>query len=214
MTVQDDRPFDVTVEDGIPVTLPSGATFYVLTSDEADYLQERVTRYLSDNHFVNVADFQDVDKLVVFEMFVHRWTLWMSKGKDYYNDDINAKALADTVGTYSHELRMLKKQLGIDKPARDRQRGDDSVPAYLDALRQRALEFGTMRNEQFAHVIASFQRIQAMFTYYDNLTELERVEQQATLADVVDVVRQTITEFNLIDAEFRETKQKIWIRKQ
>lgn len=215
MTVQDDRPFDVTLEDsGIPVALPSGATFYVITQDEADYLNERVTRYLSDNHFVNVADFQDVDKMVTFELFIHRWGLWLSKGKDYYNDDINAKQLADQIHAYSGELRQLKKALNIDKTSRDKQRGDDSVPAYLDALRQRAKEFGYMRNEQFNKVIESFQRISAYITYHDNCTEQERLEQGVTEADLIALVRDTIKEFEAIDEEFRKTKQSLWIRRQ
>jgi hypothetical protein len=215
MTVQDDRPFDVLVPDaGIQVQLPSGATFYVITQDEADYLNERVTRYLSDNHFVNVADFQDVDKMVTFELFIHRWNLWLSKGKDYYNDDINAKQLADTIATYSSELRQLKKALNIDKTSRDKQRGDDSVPAYLDALRQRAREFGYMRNAQFQHVIESFQRISAYLTYYDNCTEQERIEQGVTLDDVIVLIRETIAEFNAIDETFRKEKQSMWVRKQ
>lgn len=215
MTVQDDRPFDVFVpESGISVQLPSGATFYVLTQDEADYLNERVTRYLSDNHFVNVTDFQDVDKMVTFEMFIHRWNLWLSKGKDYFNDDINAKQLADTIQSYSSELRQLKKALNIDKTSRDRQRGDDSVPAYLDALRQRAREFGYMRNEQFQHIIESFQRLTAYLTYHDNCTEKERVEQGITMDDVIVMLRETIRDFNAIDEDFRKNKQSVWIRKQ
>jgi hypothetical protein len=215
MTVSaDDRAFDVGVEDGIPVGLPSGATFYVLTRDEADYLGERVTRYLDDNHFVNVSDFQDIDKMVTFELFIHRWSLWLSKGRDYYNEDINQKQLADTIASYSHELRQLKKNLGIDKPARDRQHGDDSVPAYLDSLRQRAREFGYHRNAQFAKIIESFQRINAMLTYHDNCNDIERLERQCTIDDVVDVVRAEISAFEALDEKFRTEVQTIWIRKQ
>lgn len=215
MTVSgDERAFDVSVQDGIPVVLPSGATFYVITQDEADYLNERVTRYLSDNHFVNVSDFQDIDKMVTFELFVHRWTLWLSKGEDYYGDAINSKQLADTVATYSHELRQLKKNLGIDKPARDRQRGDDSVPAYLDALRQRAREFGVLRNDQFAHVLESWKRLEAMLTFHDNCTDIERLERQCTQDDVIQVLRDEIDRFNAIDEKFRAEIQSIWVRKQ
>lgn len=213
MTVTD-RGFDVSVEDGIPVDLPSGATFYVLTQDEADYLRERVERYLSDNHFKNVSDFQDVDKMVVFELFVHRWTMWLSKGRDYYNEEINSKQLADTINSYSTELRLLKKNLGIDKPARDRQRGDDSVPAYLDALRQRALEFGYHRNAQANLVMEAFQRLSAMITYHDNCTDEERLEFGVTMEDCFDVLRQEVAAWNTLDEEFRTTKQQYWVRRQ
>lgn len=216
MAVSDpgDRAFDVSVDAGIPVVLPSGATFYVLTQDEADYLAERVTRYLRDNHFVNVSDFQDIDKMVTFELFGHRWSLWLSKGQDYYGEEIDQKKLADTVAAYSHEVRQLKKNIGIDKPARDRQRGDDSIPAYLDALRQRAREFGVMRSEQFAKTIESYMRIQAMIQFHDGCNEMERLERQCTINDVMQVVRDEIAQFQAIDAKFREEKQQMWIRKQ
>lgn len=213
MTVQD-RGFEVGVEDGIPVSLPSGAMFRVLTQDEADYLSERVARYLSDNHFVNVSDFQDVDKMVVFELLVHRWSLWLSKGMDYYGEEINSKQLADTVSSYSTECRLLKKNLGIDKPARDRSRGDDSVHAYLDALQQRAKEFGYHRNAQAAHVMEAFQRISALLTYYDNCTPDERLEFSVTQEDIFQVIRDEIAAWNALDEEFRTTKQTYWIRKQ
>lgn len=210
----DEVQFDVSVADGIPVTLPSGATFYVLTQEEAGYLTESVRRYLSDNHFVNVSDFRDIDKMVTFELFVHRWTLFLSKGRDYYDEEINAKQLADTVSSYSTELRLLKKNLGIDKPARDRQRGDDSIPAYLDALRQRAQEFGYHRNVQAAHVMEAFQRMSALLTYHDNCTDEERLEFSVTQEDIFQVFRDEIAAWNALDEEFRTTVQTYWIRKQ
>lgn len=208
------RTFDVQTQDGIAVSLPSGATFYVLTSDEADYLNERVTRYLTDNHFVNVSDFQDIDKMVVFELLMHRWSLWLSRGIDYYGEEVDQKVFAQQVASYSAELRQLKKNLGIDKVARDRIRGDDSIGAYLDALRLRAREFGVTRNKQFDHVIEAFQRLSAMVTFFDNCTPEERRENRVTQDDMFEVLRDEISSFNLIDEEFRSTQQSLWIRKQ
>lgn len=213
MSIQD-RGFEVGVEDGIPVKLPSGVTFKVLTQDEADYLKERVERYLADNHFVNISDFQDVDKMVVFELFVHRWSLWLSKGMDYYGEEIDVPKTAATVASYSTELRLLKKNLGIDKPARDRSRGDDSIPAYLDALRQRAQEFGIHRNQQAAHVMEAFQRMSALLTYHDNCTPDEQLEFSVTEEDIFQVFRDEIAAWNALDEEFRSTVQTYWIRKQ
>lgn len=161
-------PYDVQVEDGIPVHLPSGAVYYVLTSDEQRYLVDRITRYLADNHFVNVSDMQDIDRMITFELLIHRWTLYLSKGRDYFDDDIDTKKYSDMVQDYSREVRQLKKSLGVDKSTRDRTRGDDSVAALWDNLRRRAQEFGYMRNAQFAQVITSFQRIQAMIQFRDN----------------------------------------------
>jgi hypothetical protein len=212
MSVQD-RGFEVGVDDGIPVGLPSGVIFPALTQDEADYLKVRVERYLADNHFVNISDFQDVDKMVVFELFVHRWSLWLSKGMDYYGEEIDAAKLAATIAAYSTELRLLKKNLGMDKPARDRSRGDDSIPAYLDALRQRAQEFGIHRNAQAAHVMETFQRMSALLTYHDNCTDEEQLEFHVTQEDIFQVFREEVAAWDALDEEFRTTVQTYWIRK-
>lgn len=211
--MSDPKTFDVHTSDGIAVGMPSGSTFYVLTSDEADYLNERVERYLKDNHFVNVSDFQDIDKMVTLELFMHRWSLWLSRGVDYYGEEVDSKVLAQQLATYSTELRQLKKNLAIDKVARDRQRGDDSIGAYLDALRQRAREFGVMRNKQFDHVIEAFMRLTAMLTFHDNCTEEERLENRVTQNDMFQVLRDEIESFNKIDEEFRTTSQTMWVRK-
>ena len=54
---------EVIDENGIPVILPSGATFSVLTNGERDYLVDKIQRYLTDNSFSNVVDLLDIDKL-------------------------------------------------------------------------------------------------------------------------------------------------------
>jgi hypothetical protein len=210
-----DAAIEVESEEGFPVRMPSGAMFYVLTGDEVAYLEERVQRYLKDNHFINISDFQDIDRMLEMELLVHRWSLWLSRQKDYYGEPIDEKTLAQTVNSYSSELRLLKKNLGIDKVARDKQRGDDSVAVYLDNLRQRALEFGVMRNDQFDKAIELMQQLVALVTYHDNCDEIERIEQHVTQDDLMEWLRTVaIPEFEAIDEEFRTTKQKLWIRAQ
>ena len=207
--------FDVVSEDGLPVKLPSGATFYVLTKDEEKYFKERVTRYLKDNHFVNVSDMQDVDRMIEMELLTHRWALWLSRQKDYFGDAVDERALRSTLNDYSGELRQLKKSLGIDKVARDKQRGDDSVQEYLANLRVRAKEFGVNRSKQFDKVIELFQQAQALLVLHDNSDPTERMEQRCTTEDVLDWFRTVaFPEFNAIDEEFRNTKQKMWVRSQ
>lgn len=213
-----DRPYDVAVEQGIAVRLPSGATFYVLTQDEAEYLNERVRRYMAENRFINISDHQDIDKMVTFELFVQRWSLWLSRGQDYFGDDIEPseqRVLADRISSYSTELRQLKKNLGIDKVTRDRQRGDDSTAAYLDQLRIRAREFGIMRNEQFAKAIELFQQLNALIVVHDNSDELERKEQSVTQEDIFEWIREVaLPEFQAIDEQFRGESQRMWVRRQ
>lgn len=208
-----DAAYEVAADEGFDVTLPSGATFKVLTEGERDYVTERVRRYTTDNHFINVSDFQDVDRMIMLELFVQRWGLWLSFGKDYFLEPINEKDLAAQIATYSHEVRQLKKNLGVDKVARDRARGDDSWPKYHERLLQRAREFGYMRNRQFAMAIELFQQMSALITLYDNCDDIERRENHVTKDDVFDWLRTVaIPAFEAIDEEFIQNEQRMWIR--
>lgn len=208
------RPFEVLSDAGIPVGLPSGASFTVMTDSEKDYLEDKMERYLAQNRFVNISDYQDVDKLLVFELLIHRWTSWLSRGRDYFNEDINIKQYSDMCSNYSTECRQLKKALGVDKTSRDRTRGDDSIPALWENLLRRGREFGYNRNEQFVQVITSFQRIKAVITFFDNCDAVERKENACEIEDVLEVVRVEIAKFDAIDESFRFNKQSLWIRDQ
>lgn len=210
------RNYDLVVEDGLPVKLPSGAAFSVLTQDEVDYVNDRARRYLSDNHFSNVSDMQDVDRMIAMEVLAQRWGSWLARQKDYWDEPVSDEAsLRRILGEYSSEVRQIKKSLGIDKVGRDKQRGDDSVAEYLTQLRRRAEEFGVMRNEQFYKVLELFKQLQALITQYDNSDETERQEMNLTTVDLLDWIRNiAFVEFSAIDEDFRANKQQIWIRSQ
>lgn len=197
----------------LTVSLPSGATFVVEVPDEQHYLVERCRRYQSDNHFTNVSDTQDLDRMITFELFIHRWSLWLSRGMDYYGDEIDQRAVASQIESWSSEVRLLKKTLGIDKPARDKARGDDSVVSYLLRLRERAGEFGVMRNTQFDKALELFQQLKALIGFHDRTDELEQIENQAKMEDVFAWIRDVaIPEFDAIDEQFRHNHQRLWVR--
>jgi hypothetical protein len=213
--VTDDiRSYEIQAGGGIPVALPSGATYFVITDEEQRYLTERIQRYLSDNHFVNVSDVQDIDKMIVFELLIHRWTLWISRGRDYFDEDISVKQYAEMVKEYSTEVRQLKKALGVDKSTRDRTRGDDSIASLWENLRRRAAEFGYKRNEEYVQAITSFQRLKAMVTFHDKCDDVERKENACEIADVMEVLRDEIRKFDEIDERFKFEKQTLWVRSQ
>jgi hypothetical protein len=215
VTSPDDlRAYEIQAGAGIPVQLPSGAIYHVLTDEEERYLTDKIKRYLSDNHFVNVSDVQDIDKMITFELLIHRWSSWVAKGRDYYDEDINIKQYAEMVKEYSVEVRQLKKALGVDKSTRDRTRGDDSIASLWSNLQRRAAEFGYKRNDEFVQVITSFQRLKAMVTFHDNCDALERKENACDIEDVLEVLRAEIRKFDEIDEKFKFEKQALWIRSQ
>lgn len=207
-----DRPYDTISDEGIPVKLPSGATFYTLTQTEADYLHERVGLYTESFKFTAISDTQDVDKMVTFELLIHRWSMWLSRGVDYYNNAINERVLADQTHRFSNELRQIKKTLGVDKPTRDKIRGDDSVSAYLENLRRRAKEFGIHRDTQSEKSIELFQRLKALIIFHQNCTLEEQQENHATSEEVLTWIKEiAIPEFDELSEHFR-LDQKMWVR--
>lgn len=210
----DEPTTEVSVETGIPVDLPSGAIFYVLTDNEQVYLEDKIERYLDDNHFHNVADLLDIDKLVTFELLHYRWMRWVSMEKDYWGEDIAVKEIALLADKYSQEIRQLKKALGVDKTTRDTKVGDDSVHAKWQKLLSRAKEFGYKRNEEAVQAITSMHRIAAIITYHRNTDQEERAEFKVSVEDVIEVIDEEVAKFKEIDEEFRFRVQKYWISEQ
>ncbi len=196
----------------VGVLLPSGAMFPV-HQEEVAYIQDRAKRYLDENHFSNVSDFQDVDRMLIMEMICFRWGTWISRQKDYWGDAVDEDKLQQSLKAHSVELRQLKKQLGIDKVARDRAKGEDSVPAYINNLLRRAKEFGVHRESQLAKALELFQELKALVTLHLNSDEVERAEMHTQLEDILDwLVNIAIPEFDRIDAHFRQNQQRMWVR--
>lgn len=201
-------------EDLVPVTLPSGATFWVYRREKS-YFDDRVARYTTDNAFTNIADLQTLDMIISLELFSWRWSIWVSQQSDYWMEPIDEKELNEQIKKSSGELRQLKSSLGIDKVTRDKQRGEDSISHYIGELRQRAKEFGVMREEQCAKAIELWKALEAKLDLYDNSTPDERREMKCDWEHVFDWLRDdAVPEFNQIDEHFRANKQRYWIRKQ
>lgn len=202
-------------EDGlVPVRLPSGGSHFVHERELA-YFNDRRDRYLQDNKFSNVSDLVDVDRLLVAELLVQRWGTWISQQRDFYGEPIDVNQYQKALKEHSSEIRQLKKALGLDKETRDKVRGEDSVDAYIKSLRQRAKEFGVMRDKQSAKAIELFQDLKAQIGLYNNCDEQERIQQGCTAEQVMQfILEELVPKFDAVDQEFRKGTQRMWIRKQ
>lgn len=198
---------EATNENGIPVKLPSGGTYHVLTNMEKQFFEDKVKRYMDEFHFTNISDLSEVDRIVVGEVIHHRWSAWISKGRDYFGEEINSTTLSRSANDISHEVRQLKKNLGMDKVTRDKVSGDDSIPAYWDALLRRAKEFGYMRNEQAVQAITSMMRIDALLTLHFNCltgdTEVITFDGVKPIKDLVGTARLLDGNGGWVDAPVR-----------
>jgi hypothetical protein len=197
----------------IKVHGPSGAAYEVIHESEKDYWESIVTRYLHDYRFTNINDLQDLDRVVSTELLLYRYQLWLQLEKDYWGQSIDISETNKYTKEKSAELRQIKKALGIEKSAREKDQGD-SVAAYIEDLRVRAHEFGVMRNEQAEKAITLWQELIALMTFHDKCTPQERKEQHIEIEDLIKWIRMTIPEFQEIDKKFRETTQKYWIAEQ
>lgn len=193
------------------VQLPSGAV-YAVYAQEVDYLLERAQRYADELKLTNVSDQQDLDRVMMMEVMCYRWGHWISTQRDWLGDPIDPDSTANQFQKISGELRQVKKLIGIDKVNRDRQRGEDSVSAYLANLLIRAQEFGVHRDRQVAKAIELLQQMFGLVTLWRNCDERDRDELHVTMEDIFDWI-QTIAhpEFLAVDQAFREN-QKIWLR--
>jgi hypothetical protein len=198
--------------DGLcPVMLPSGGLFYVHEREVA-FFNDRCKKYQSDNHFTNVSDLMDLDRLLIAELLIWRWGNWVSQKRDHWGDPIDENAYQKMIREHSGEVRMGKKALGLDKETRDKIRGEDSVDAYIKGLRRRAKEFGYMRNAQAAKAIELWQELASIIILYNNCDKEEREQQHCTPEEIMTWIADIgVPSFNAIDEEFRRTSQKTWI---
>lgn len=200
-------------ENMVPVTLPSGALFFV-HEKEFQYFKDRSSKYLSDNDFQNVSDYQDVDRLLVAELFCYRWGLWISNQRDYWGESVDENQLQKSLKDHSAEIRQLKKTLGLDRETREKVRGEESVENYLHQLRIRAKHFKhNLRYPQAAKAVELFQELKGVVTFYLNCDEKERIQQGVTMDHIIKwLVEEAFPQFDEIDEKFRE-EQKTWIHK-
>lgn len=199
------------VRDLVMVVSPAGAEIKVLTEGEKQYYQQISDRYQADNIFSNVSDLQELDRVLLMELMVYRWSQWLLEERDYFNEPVNVADLQKNIQDYSKELRLVKKALGLDKATRDKDHGE-TVADYIMNLRARAKEFGVVRNEQAVKAITLWKELQGVMTLHKNCTPDEQAEFHCTAAEVIEWIDSKFDEFDEIDAKFRETSQKYWIQ--
>src|SRR5687767_12615714 len=106
-----------TIVEGLTVKLPSGAIQPVLTPAEQGYLTDRVAKYDDSLALTNVSDLVDLDRVMVFELLIYRWGCWLGNGMDYDGIGIDDRLIHQQIRETSTELRQIKKNVGIDRPA-------------------------------------------------------------------------------------------------
>jgi hypothetical protein len=215
------------MEDMRPVSLPSGNVYHVHKT-EVESFNDRVTGYFKDNSFTNVSDLSDLDRIVINEHLILRWSLWFSAEQNYWNEPIDTKVIQSQIKDFSAELRATKDKLSIDKVSRDKQKGTEDVAKYIEELQVRAKHFGIKRHKEFNLIIELWQELRGKVQLYDNCDEQEREEVRCRLEDIRKwLVEEAYPRYDEIDRVFRQEippeaepheekalqgGQQIWIR--
>jgi hypothetical protein len=208
MTQAAANPYGVTL---FTVQSPAGSELNLQTQEEADWYESRRDRYLSDNKFTNVSDLQDLDRLLMLEVMLYRWGLWMGQGFDYLYSRIDENQLKNNLKDYSTEVRLIKASLGIDKVNRDKDKGE-SLSDYVDKLLERAKIFGYHRNNQYELAVTKLYQLRSMVMTYERCDGEERELLDLSMESILEWIRdEVIKPFDELQAAFRKN-QSMWIR--
>lgn len=192
------------------VKSPTGSDVNLQTESEAKYYEKQRDKYLKDNRFTNVSDFQDLDRLLTLEVMVHRWSTWLTQGFDYLATRVNEKELKDSIKEYSTEIRLLKQALGIDRVNREKDKGE-TLGDYLQTLLLRAKEFGYQRNKEYEKSVTLMWELINMVQTYDRCDEQERRELDLSHESIIEWVRtRMIKDWDDMMEAFRRD-QRTWI---
>lgn len=196
------------------VNLVSKRVIQVQGDGEAEWFERTRDTYLDQLKLTEVTDLQDLDRLLVMELMVYRWTVHVTSGQDYEGDLVDEDQLQKQIKSYSDQISKLKAQMSLTKAQRDAEANEGSLAAYIANLKARAKAFGINRERELRKALALTHELIAITEAFDRSDEEERRKigfqsEAEILAWVRDVY---IPEFRAIDEYFRDHEQRFWIR--
>jgi hypothetical protein len=197
-----------------PVRLVSGKETVVQTDLEAEWFNETRNLYLKDLKFTEQTDLADLDRVLILELMVFRWTQQLSKGEDYEGDPVDSKQMAMDLRGYSDQISKLKENMAISKKQRDSAANDGNFSAWFTATKARAMKFGIHRQQQLNQMISLGKELFYIVDTFKRSDDEERVKMGfPTEHSIFEWVDQTMRpEFDALDKYFREHEQKLWVR--
>ncbi len=199
-------------EDAIVVVEGSaGSQFHLLTFEEAKWFELSLERYLEQYHFDNIADLQDLDRLIGLELLSYRYANWLLRESDYDGNPFDDKAVREHKDKIDKEIRGIKTHMGIGRKTRVESE-QQSVSDYLTDLLGRANEFGVHRDAQNAKIIDLFNELKKLVGLHLRTDEEERKHLEVGLDDILKwLIEVAIPEYDALDDHFREN-QRMWIK--
>lgn len=199
------------------VTTFTGHELELMHQREKTYYEGARDKYKAEFAFTMGNDLRALDRLLLLETQMFRWQWQLAAGIDYDGVDLDAAdetAIRRAIKDTAPQITEIQKELGLTKAQREND--EETVAAYLQKLRVRAKEHGIRREKQLGRAIELMNELFSIAGSYKRSNENERRKLGfETADDIVDWILEVAQpRYNEIDAHFRETSQKFWIRSQ
>lgn len=219
MTTYDYEPgfIDPHSELGVPlfdVELCSGETIRVQTEVEQRWFIETKLKYLDETKFTETTDLQDMDRLLILELAIFRWTQHLAAGYDYHDNLVDEDLLRKQIKEQSDVITKLKAALALDKKSRDAVLNEGNFHAWFMDVKRRAKLFGIHREKQLNEALSLINELSGIIGAFDRGdTEERRKLGVQTEVEIVAWVRDDmLPRFREVDEHFINNEQKMWRR--
>jgi hypothetical protein len=198
--------------DPLVVELVAGGTAEVMTQQEADWFNGTKSLYMEQNRFEDISDLQDLDRLLLLELLMHRWAKWLLSGSDYNGNWVDGAELGKQLKDRNAAITTLKDGMGLSKKSRDASAA--GVSERWNDILKRARLFNYHRVDQVRVALLLMNQISAAVgTFYRSDEEERRRTGFKTEAEIVEWVRDDLLpKFAEVDDYFRENEQSTWRR--
>lgn len=196
------------------VELCSGEKLSVQTDVEARWFTDTKAKYLSENKFTETTDLQDLDRLLVLELSMFRWSQHLASGYDYQRNLVDDDLLRKQIKEQSDVIIKLKASLNLDKKSRDAALAEGNFHTWFSDVKRRAKLFGIHRENQLNTALSLMNELSGIVGAFDrsDLEERKKLGYEDEVAIVAWIRESMIPAFKEIDAYFLENEQKLWKR--
>lgn len=196
------------------VTLCSGMTVEVMTAKEKRWFEQTREAYTSENKYTESTDLQDVDRLLILELQLFRWTMYIASGRDYDGRLIDEDLVRKQIKEVADSITKVKNSLGLDKAARDKALNEGNFHEWFTEATRRAKLFGVHRVKQLNQALALFNEISATVGAFTRSNEDERVKLGfRDEAAIVNWIRDDVLpRYHEVDEFFTNNEQALWKR--
>ena len=196
------------------VTMVSGKTVKVMTDTEAEWFLETRDSYLEQTKFTETTDLRDLDRLLILELMVFRWTQHLAAGTDYEGFEVKAEEIRRNIKEYSDQINKVKESMGLSKKTRDDAANDGNLAQYISDLKARAKIFGIHRQRQLTEALTLFNQLSGIVGTFDRSDKEERIKTGfESEHDILEWLRNVaLPQYKALDTHFKENEQRYWIR--